>query len=244
VRLWALAGLPEVHPGDDLAGMLAERAGAQGMGAGDVLCLAHKVVSKAEGRVVALADVHPGGPARELAVRSGKDPRLCEVILAESRRIVRERGATLICETHHGFVCANAGIDASNVADGHLVLLPRDPDASARRIQARLASAVGGRVGVVVTDTHGRAWRRGLVNVALGVAGFRAVVDHRGGRDRAGRVLVATEQALADELAAASGVLMGKGDGLPAVVVSGVATEPAPGGAGELLRAAEHDLFR
>jgi coenzyme F420-0:L-glutamate ligase / coenzyme F420-1:gamma-L-glutamate ligase len=233
-----------VRPGDDLAGMLAAAALAGGMAAGDVLVVAHKVVSKSEGRLVALAAVRPGPAAARLAELTGKDPRLCQVILGESRRIVRQRRGTLICETHGGLVCANAGIDASNVAPGLLVLLPRDPDASARRLQARLAAALGGRVGVVITDTHGRAFRRGLVNVAIGAAGFVPLVDHRGGRDREGRLLVATDQALADELAAAAGILMGKAAGLPAVVVSGLSTRPAPGGAAALVRAPEQDLFR
>lgn len=244
MRLFALPPLPEVHPGDDLGGMLAARAAGAGVGPGDVLIVAHKVVSKAEGRLVALADVRPGPAAAALAERTGKDPALCELILAESTRIVRERGATVICETRHGFVCANAGIDSSNSPAGAVVLLPRDPDASARRLQARLAAAVGGRVGVVVTDTHGRAFRRGLVNVAIGVAGFQALLDHRGGRDRNGRLLVATDQALADELAAAGGILMGKGAGTPAVVVQGVEIPPGPGGAGTLVRDPAHDLFR
>jgi coenzyme F420-0:L-glutamate ligase/coenzyme F420-1:gamma-L-glutamate ligase len=224
--------------------MLAGRAAGEGVGPGDVLLVAHKVVSKAEGQVVALARVRPGPAARNLAALTGKDPALCELILSESRRVVRRRGGTLICETRHGFVCANAGIDASNAPEGRVVLLPADPDASARRIQARVAAAVGGRVGLVITDTHGRAFRRGLVNVAIGVAGFAPVVDHRGGRDRGGRTLVATDQALADELAAAAGIYMGKGSGTPAVVVSGVPTRPSPGGVGELLRARAHDLFR
>ena len=236
--------LPEVRPGDDLAGMLAARAAAEGVVAGDVLVVANKVVSKAEGRIVALAAVRPGPAARALAGETGKEPALCELILRESRRVVRRRGATVICETHHGFVCANAGVDSSNAPGGAVVLLPVDPDASARRLQARVAAAVGGRVGLVVTDTHGRAFRRGLVNVAIGVAGFEPVVDHRGGRDRGGRVLVATDQALADELAAAAGVRMGKGDGTAAVVVSGVSTPPGPGGAGALVRDPAHDLFR
>ncbi len=224
--------------------MLAVRAAAEGVTPGDVLMVAQKVVSKAEGRVVDLDAVAPGPAALALAEETGKRPELCALILAESRRIVRRRGGTVICETHHGFVCANAGIDQSNVAEGSVVLLPVDPDASARRLQAAVAAAVGGRVGVVVTDTHGRAFRRGLVNVAIGVAGFRAVVDHRGERDRTGRVLVATDQGLADELAAAAGVYLGKGSGTPAVVASGVDTPWAPGSAAELVRAPEHDLFR
>jgi coenzyme F420-0:L-glutamate ligase/coenzyme F420-1:gamma-L-glutamate ligase len=233
-----------VRPGDDLAGMLAARAAREGVVPGDVLAVAHKVVSKAEGRVVALARVRPGPAALALAAETGKDPALCELILAESRRVVRRRGGTLICETRHGFVCANAGVDSSNAPAGSAVLLPIDPDASARRLQGRVAAAVGGRIGLVVTDTHGRAFRRGLVNVAIGVAGFEPLVDHRGGRDRDGRPLVATDQALADELAAAAGLYMGKASGTPAVVASGVATRPAPGGAGTLLRDPAHDLFR
>jgi coenzyme F420-0:L-glutamate ligase / coenzyme F420-1:gamma-L-glutamate ligase len=233
-----------VVPGDDLAGMLGDRAAAEGVVPGDVLMVAQKVVSKAEGRILALADVVPGAAAVALAEQTGKDPALCAVILAESRRIVRQRGGTVICETHHGFVCANAGVDASNTPEGAVVLLPCDPDASARRLQARIAAAVGGRVGVVITDTHGRAFRRGLVNVAIGAAGFEAIVDHRGQRDREGRVLVATDQALADELAAAAGLYMGKTSGTPAVVASGIATIAAPGGAHVLVRDPEHDLFR
>jgi coenzyme F420-0:L-glutamate ligase/coenzyme F420-1:gamma-L-glutamate ligase len=233
-----------VRPGDDLAGMLAARAAAEGVVPGDVLMVAHKVVSKAEGRVVELAGVRPGPAAAALAAETGKEPALCELILAESRRVVRQRGGTVICETHHGFVCANAGVDSSNAPEGAVVLLPVDPDASARRLQARIAAAVGGRVGVVVTDTHGRAFRRGLVNVAIGVAGFEPIIDHRGGRDRGGRLLVATDQALADELAAAAGLYMAKGAGTPAVVASGVATAPGPGGAGALVRDPAHDLFR
>lgn len=244
MKLTALTAIPEIHPGMDLAALLADRAGQAGITPGDILVVAHKVVSKAEGRMVRLVDVAPGQAARQLADETGKDPRLCQVILSESRAILRRRGGTLICETHHGFICANAGIDASNVPDGQLVLLPRDPDRSARHLQAAAARAAGGRVGVVIADTHGRAFRRGIVNVAIGVAGFRAVVDHRGRHDREGRVLVATEQALADELAAAAGILMDKGGGLPAILVSGVDTERAPGSAGELLRDPAHDLFR
>jgi coenzyme F420-0:L-glutamate ligase / coenzyme F420-1:gamma-L-glutamate ligase len=233
-----------VVPGDDLAAMLAGAARAGGVAAGDVVVCAHKVVSKAEGRIVALSEVVPGPAARALAEETGKEPALCELILSESVRIVRRRGATLICETRHGFVCANAGIDSSNAPAGAVVLLPVDPDASARRIQAAIAAAVGGRVGMIVIDTHGRPFRRGLVNVAIGVAGFAPVIDHRGERDRDGRVLVATDQAIADELAAAAGVYLGKDSGTPAVAVSGVATLPAPGGAGALVRDPAHDLFR
>jgi coenzyme F420-0:L-glutamate ligase / coenzyme F420-1:gamma-L-glutamate ligase len=233
-----------VVPGDDLGGMLAEAAAGAGARPGDVLVVAHKVVSKAEGRIVRLVDVVPGARARALAVETGKDPRLVEVILGETRRVLRRRGGTIICETRQGFVCANAGVDASNAPEGAVILLPRDADASARRLQAALARRAGGRVGLVVSDTHGRAFRRGLVNVAIGAAGFRPLVDHRGGVDRSGRTLVATEQALADELAGAAGMLMGKDAGLPAVLACGVPTQPGPGGVGELLRDPAHDLFR
>lgn len=244
MRLRNLTGIPEVRAGTDIAALVAESARAQGVVPGDVLAIAHKIVSKAEGRVVRLADVVPGPDALRLAEETGKRPETCELILRESRRIVRRRRGTLICETHHGFVCANAAIDLSNTPDGTAVLLPRDPDASARRIQAAVSAAVGGRVGVIITDTHGRAFRRGIVNVAVGVAGMEPIADHRGSTDREGRVLTATEQALADELAAASGVLMPKDGGTPVVVISDVATEPRPGGADRLVRAAEHDLFR
>lgn len=227
----------------DIASMVTGLARQAGIAPGGVVVVAHKIVSKAEGRMKRLAEVIPSAAAHELAVETGKDPSLCELILSESKRIVRRRGGTLICETHHGFVCANAGIDASNVPDGHVVLLPRDPDRSARHLQAKLSGAAGGRVGVVIADTHGRAFRRGIVNVAIGVAGFRAVVDHRGRRDREGRVLVATEQGLADELAAAAGILMDKAGGLPVVLIRGVETEWGPGSAADLIRDRAHDLF-
>lgn len=239
-----MRGLPEVATGDDLPELLATACAAQGGQPGDVLIVAHKVVSKAEGRVVSLASIAPGGPAHQLAAETGKAPEFCELILAESRRIVRRRGGTLICETHHGLVCANAGIDRSNVAEGYAVLLPQDPDASARRIQSASSARLGGRVGVIVTDTHGRAFRRGLVNVAIGVAGFAPIVDRRGERDRGGRLLVGTDQAIADEMAAASGIYMTKDSGTPAVVASGVTTTAAPGSARELIRDPEDDLFR
>lgn len=244
VRIWVLGALPEVQPGDDIAGMLTGAATEAGLEPGDVLAVAHKVVSKAEGRIVRLAEVEPGAPARELAEQTGKDPALCEVILGESRKVIRRRRSLVVCETHHGFICANAGVDASNTAEGTVVLLPVDPDASARRIQHALSQAAGGRVGVVITDTHGRAFRRGLVNVAVGVAGFEPVLDHRGGRDREGRMLVATDQALGDEIAAAAGMLIGKSSGRPAALVRGLRTAPAPGSLHDLVRREDQDVFR
>ncbi len=244
MRIWPLPAFPEIRAGDDLPAMIAATCTASGVLAGDVLCIAQKVVSKAEHRTINLSQVQPGTAARELAEATGKDPALCELILTESARIVRIRRSLVICETHHGLVCANAGIDASNVPAGHVVLLPRDPDASARRIQTAVSAAVGGRIGVVITDTHGRAFRKGLVNVAIGVAGFRPVIDHRGEHDREGKTLVATDQAIADELAAASGIYMQKASGTPVVCCSGVTTLPAPGALSDLVRDPEHDLFR
>ncbi len=244
VHIVVLGVLPEVMPGDDIAMMLASLALDAGVLPGDVLVVAQKVVSKAEGRVVRLADVRPGDAARRLAGETGKDAALCQVILNESRAVVRRRRSLVICETHHGFICANAGVDASNTADGTVVLLPVDPDASARRIQHAVSRAAAGSVGVVITDTHGRAFRRGLVNVAVGVAGFDPVLDHRGGRDREGRVLVATDQALGDEIAAAAGMLIGKASGRPAVLVRGLHTAPAPGCVGDLVRREDQDVFR
>lgn len=244
VRIIVLGALPEVAPGDDIAAMLTCVAGDAGVVPGDIVAVAHKVVSKAEGRVRHLADVTPGAEARRLSDATGKDPALCEVILGESCRVIRRRRSLVVCETHHGFICANAGVDSSNTADGTVVLLPVDPDASARRIQHALSAAAGGRVGVVITDTHGRAFRRGLVNVAVGVAGFDPVLDHRGGRDREGRVLVATDQALGDEVSAAAGMLMGKSSGRPAVLLRGLTTAPAPGSLHDLVRPEDQDVFR
>jgi len=244
IHLRAVTGIPEIAPGTPLDVLLADSAREHRVEPGDIICIAHKIVSKAEGRIVTLADVVPGDRARNLAAETGKDPRLVELILSESRAIIRQRGSLLICETHHGFVCANAGIDASNVPDGQVVLLPVDPDRSARRIQKAISETAGGRTGVVITDTHGRAFRAGIINVAIGIAGFEAVVDHRGRTDREGRPLVATQQALGDELAAAAGMLMDKGGGLPVILVRGVETDLSPGTVGALIRDEENDLFR
>lgn len=244
LSLRPILGLPEVRPGDDVGALLAGEAVAHGLVPGDAVIIAQKIVSKAEGRVVELASVNPGPAAMDLAARTGKGAELCELILSESRRIVRQRGSTVICETRQGFVCANAGIDSSNAPAGAVILLPKDADRSAQDIQTTLSAAAAGRVGVVIIDTHGRAFRRGLVNVAIGVAGFAAMVDHRGARDRGGRVLSATEQALADELAAAAGILMGKDRGVPVVLASGVSLPPAPGTVQDLLRDPAYDLFR
>jgi coenzyme F420-0:L-glutamate ligase/coenzyme F420-1:gamma-L-glutamate ligase len=238
----ALPGIPEVRPGDDLAVLLAqaaERAG--GLRPGDVLAVAHKVVSKAEGRVVDLADVAPGDEARRLAETHDKDPRHVQVILDETAELVRADRGRLICRTRHGFVCANAGVDASNAgAPGRLVLLPADPDASARALRDALG------VAVVVTDSFGRAHRQGQAEVAIGAAGLAALDDRRGRLDADARPLEATQIALADEIAAAGDLVRGKETREPAVRLRGleryVLDADGPGAAA-LVRARADDLF-
>jgi coenzyme F420-0:L-glutamate ligase/coenzyme F420-1:gamma-L-glutamate ligase len=240
----ALPGLPEIAPGDDLAALLL--TAAQRLHDGDVLVVAHKIVSKAEGRIVALPDVQPGERALALAAEHGKDPRVVEVILGESTEVVRSRPGVLICRTHHGFVCANAGVDASNTAPDQLVLLPRDPDASARELRRRLRERSGVAPAVVVSDSFGRAWRVGQCDVAIGVAGLAPADDWRGRRDGAGRELSATIVAIADEAAAAADLARSKDSREPAVLVRGlerhVTGEDGPGAAA-LVRARGEDLF-
>lgn len=240
----ALPGVPEVRPGDDLARLLAAAAGR--LADGDVLVVAHKVVSKAEGRVVALADVRPGERARAVAAAHGRDPRLVELVLRESSEIVRSRPGVLICRTRHGYVCANAGVDASNAAAGELVLLPLDPDASARALRRRLRELTAVAPAVVITDSFGRAWRIGQCDVAIGIAGLRPVDDWRERRDGAGRVCAATVVAVADEAAAAADLARRKDGGEPAVLVRGLEQHVTAGdgpGAAALIRARDEDLF-
>lgn len=245
LRLLALRGIPAVRAGDDLAGLLASAAAAQGLRlAGGVLVVAQKVVSKAEGRVVRLATVEPSPEARRIAAADGKDPRHVEVVLRETARVVRHARGVWIAETRHGFVCANAGVDLSNAPGAdHAVLLPEDPDASARRLREALLAAGHGPLGVVVSDTFGRPWREGLVDVALGSAGLAPIADWRGRRDLAGRPLEVTAMAQVDQLAAAAGLLMGKDAGVPAVWIAG-AIPSGDGTVRELLRDPQADLFR
>lgn len=236
----AVEGLPEVRAGDDLAGLLATSAS---FAAGDVLVLAHKVVSKAEGRVVALADVEPSPRAVALAEPWGKDPRQVEVVLRESAELLRAERGVLICRTRHGFVCANAGVDASNAgAPDALVLLPLDPDASARRLRAALPH----RPAVVITDSFGRAWRHGQVDTAIGIAGLAPLDDWRDRPDADGRPLRASWIAVADCVAAAGDLVRLKDADLPAAIVRGlkrhVTAEDGPG-AVALLRPPHEDLF-
>jgi coenzyme F420-0:L-glutamate ligase / coenzyme F420-1:gamma-L-glutamate ligase len=236
----AVPGLPEVRAGDDLAALVAARADLR---AGDVVVVAHKVVSKAEGRVVRLADVVPGDRARRLAAELGKDPAQVEVVLRESEEVVRAERGVIISRTRHGFVCANAGVDASNAAaEGELVLLPEDPDASARALRA----ALPGRPAVVITDSFGRAWRHGQVDVAIGIAGLAPLEDWRGRDDARGRTMRATWIAVADEAAAAADLVRTKDGGQPVVVLRGLerhVTAADGSGARQLVRGRAEDLF-
>jgi coenzyme F420-0:L-glutamate ligase/coenzyme F420-1:gamma-L-glutamate ligase len=247
VQIIAVVGMPEVRPGDDLAALILEAAGAQGADIedGDVLVVTQKIVSKAEGRLVDLRQVEPSPHARELAAQTGKDARLLEVILRESRRIVRQEGGVIICETEHGFVCANAGVDTSNVGGGMVSLLPQNPDQSAERIRAAIQERKAGiSVAVIISDTFGRPWREGHTNVAIGVAGMSPIKDYVGQRDPHGYVLRVSAMAVADELAAAAELVMGKLSRVPVAIVRGLDYQRAEGSAKELIRPAERDLFR
>jgi coenzyme F420-0:L-glutamate ligase/coenzyme F420-1:gamma-L-glutamate ligase len=244
VSVTGLRGLPELRAGDDLGALLLAAADhcAGGLRDGDVVCVAQKAVSKVEGRAVELASVQPSERAREIAGDEG-DPRMIELILGESARIVRRRGAFLVCETHHGFVCAAAGVDRSNTGEGDVaILLPVDPDASARGL--RDAFAVQADVAVIVTDSFGRPFRLGTTGVAVGCAGLAPVRVHTGESDDAGRVLQGTEVNVADQLASAAELVLGPFGGVPAAVVRGVAVQRADAGARDALMPRERDLFR
>jgi coenzyme F420-0:L-glutamate ligase/coenzyme F420-1:gamma-L-glutamate ligase len=239
-----LEGLPELVEGDDIGLLLHGAAGAAGgLQEADVVVVAQKAVSKVEGRVVRLADVEPSSRAVELAGEEG-DARRAEVILRESREVVRSRPPLVIAETRHGFVCASAGVDASNApGEGILVLLPVDPDASARRLRARLVELSGADVGVIVSDSFGRAWRQGTTDVALGVAGITPLRDLRGTTDASGHLLESTQIAVADEIAGAAELVLGKARQVPAAIVRGVDVG-GDGTAAELVMPRERDLFR
>jgi coenzyme F420-0:L-glutamate ligase/coenzyme F420-1:gamma-L-glutamate ligase len=243
VRVFALEGLPELEESDDLGLLIhaaAERAG--GLRTADVVVVAQKAVSKVEGRIVRLEGVDPSSRARELAGPEA-DPRHLEVILRESREVVRSRPPLVIAETRHGFVCASAGVDASNAPEGTLVLLPLDPDASAGRLRERLVELSGVDVGVIVSDSFGRAWRQGTTDVALGVAGIAPLRDLRGTADARGRELRTTQIAVADEIAGAAELVFGKARQIPAAIVRGVDVV-GDGSAAELLMPRDRDLFR
>jgi len=240
ISVLPVEGLPEIRVGDDLGAMIASAAK---LCAGDVVVVAQKAVSKAEGRIVRLDEVAPSQRARELA-GEGSDLRQLEVILGESARVVRSRAGLVIAETRHGFVCASAGVDHSNAEAGTVILLPLDPDASARAIRATLAATTGIECAVIVTDSFGRPFRKGTTDIAIGVAGLAPLLDLRGSVDRSGRPLRSTQVALADEIAAAADLVRtSKADGLPVVIVRGVRLE-GDGAASELVIPAERDLFR
>ncbi len=240
ISIQPVAGLPEIREGDDIGAMITA---ASALEDGDVVVVAQKAVSKAEGRVVSLDQIEASERALELA-GSTSDPRKLEVILRETKRIVRSRGALVIAETQHGFVCASAGVDASNAPEpGTLVLLPLDSDASAQTIRASIREHAGATVGVIVSDSFGRPFRKGTTDVAIGVAGLAPLLDLRGTVDRAGYVLRSSQVALADEIAAAADLVRGKADGIAAVVVRGVAAA-GDGTAAELVIPSERDLFR
>jgi len=246
VELFAIPGMPEIRKGDDLARQILEATKSAGLGFedGDILVVAQKVVSKAEGAVVSLATVKPSERAEALAAELKKDARAIELVLREARRIVRSE-RVLITETKHGFVCANAGVDHSNVPGEDMVtLLPRDPDASAKKLAGELSKKTGKRMAVIVSDTFGRPWRLGLTNVAIGSSGLPVLVDLRGTKDREGKPLTATVLAVADELASAAGLLMGKSEGTPAVMVRGYRYKLASERAARIIRPASEDLFR
>jgi coenzyme F420-0:L-glutamate ligase / coenzyme F420-1:gamma-L-glutamate ligase len=247
----ALAGIKLVEPGDDLGAITVEAFAANRLAPepGDVLVVAQKVVSKAEGRYVDLASVEPSERTIALAAEVDKDPRFVEVVLGESKRVVRRRPGLLIVEHRLGFVMANAGIDHSNIPtdDGvdRVLLLPRDPDGSAAGLRQRIIEAFGVPIGVVISDSFGRAWRKGTVGIALGAAGLPAVVDLRGRPDLFGRELLVTETGFADEIAAAAGLVMGQAaEALPMVLVRGLSWSAPEAPAAALVRPAKHDLFR
>lgn len=241
MELLAVEGIPEVDAGDDLPQLIAQRADLR---PGDILVVAQKIVSKAEGRLRRLAEIEPTPDATRIAAEIAHDPRLVQAILDETRRIVRQE-RVLIVETHQGFVCANAGIDHSNVpGEDTVTLLPVDCDASAERLRQGLKERTGLDLGVIVSDTFGRAWRMGIENVALGVAGLPVFADYRGQLDDHGKELTITVVAVADELAAAAELVMGKTARVPVVIVRGYRAEGPPGTGQDLVRPADLDLFR
>jgi coenzyme F420-0:L-glutamate ligase / coenzyme F420-1:gamma-L-glutamate ligase len=246
LQIIGVDGIPDVSPGDDVAALILDAAAATTpLQAGDVLVITHKIVSKAEGQLVDMRTVEPSPLAIEWAQTWDRDPRQIEVALRESKRIVRMDRGVLICETRHGFICANAGVDASNVAgDDTLCLLPRDPDASARHLAHAIERRVGFAVPVIISDSFGRPWRYGIVNIAIGVAGLLPLADYRGQADPYGRELHVSILAIADELASAAELVMNKVDRRPAAIIRGYSWQPGDGKATELIMDPTRDLFR
>lgn len=241
-----LEGMGEVRAGDSIGRLIWEAWSRRGepLVESDIFVVAHKIVSKAEGRLIRLAEIKPSARALELARELGKDPGLVEVILRQSRRIIRTGGSTIIVETHHGFVCANAGADLSNVGLGYVALLPERPDRSAGEIREEIRRLSGIAPGVIISDSFGRPWRLGTTDVAVGVSGFRPLKDYRGTTDRHGYELKASVAAVADELAGAAELVMGKRGEVPVVLIRGFEAEAGEGSARELLRPEAEDLFR
>ncbi len=247
IEVFGLSGIPEIRTGDDLAALAldaCERDGAALLD-GDVFVFTQKVVSKSEGRIVSLATIEPSALALRFGNESGRDPRLVELVLREARRVVRMDQGVLVTETRHGLVCANSGVDASNIEEEDSVcLLPEDPDRSAEGLRSALAARTGKRLAVIVTDTFGRPWREGQVNVAIGIAGMDPIVDFRGHLDPRGRKLQVSEIAVVDEIAGAAELVMGKLDRVPVALVRGYSFEPGEGGMRRLIRDRALDLFR
>jgi coenzyme F420-0:L-glutamate ligase / coenzyme F420-1:gamma-L-glutamate ligase len=247
IRLIPIRFADEIVPGDDLAEKLAAALRHQkvSLKSGDILVIKHKIVSKAEGQVVRLDTVKPSRAAKLCSRLSGSDDRVVELALSESKRTVRQNRGVLITETRHGLVCANSGVDVSNVDGGtSAILLPADPDRSASRLRARIRKTLGMGIAVIISDSFGRPWREGLTEVAIGVAGMKPLLDHRGRRDPHGYVLHASAEAVADELACAAGLVCGKLNRTPACIVRGFAYQPGRGAARDLIRPAHSDLFR
>lgn len=247
VRIIGLQGLPNITPGMDLAQVIVDTARGQDLTftSGDIMVVTQKIVSKAEGRLVDLHTVTPSPFAVQVAKVQEKDAKIVEVVLRETKRVVKMAQRTIISETRHGFVCAHAGVDESNVTgEGTVALLPVDADASARRLRQDIRECTGVELAVIISDTFGRPWREGLVNVAIGVAGLAPLKDYRGLPDTEGRILKVTSLAVADELASAAELVMGKLDRVPVAVIRGYAYPPGDGTATQLVRAPERDLFR
>jgi coenzyme F420-0:L-glutamate ligase / coenzyme F420-1:gamma-L-glutamate ligase len=246
IQVLPVEGLGEIEPGADLAALIGAALEQQNtpLEDGDILVVTQKIVSKAEGALVLLDDVEPSVLATEWAALWNKDARVVELVLRESRRIVRMERGVIISETHHGLVCANAGVDQSNVFGDSVTLLPKDPDASAERLRSALGEASRARIGVVISDTFGRAWREGQTNIAIGVAGVEALRHFEGQLDPTGYELRVTMLATADELTSAAELVMGKVDGVPVALVRGLGRALGPGLAQELVRPAATDMFR
>jgi coenzyme F420-0:L-glutamate ligase/coenzyme F420-1:gamma-L-glutamate ligase len=246
LELLGLGGIAEVSEGDSIGALICDACSKQDLNLldGDILVVAQKIVSKAEGRVVSLDGVRPSARAIELAPQLDKEPALVEVILRESRGIIRMGGRALIVETHHGFICANAGVDQSNVGQKKVALLPKDPDGSARQIRKEIQRRTEKKPAVIISDSFGRPWRVGTVDVAVGVAGLKTIKDERGMTDPYGYQLKAAVAAVADEIAAAAELVMGKREGVPVVIVRGCEIEREEGSVRELLRPEAEDLFR